>query len=88
MSQAKQSNIGVILDKAMQEIEQENASLKGVLPKVYAKENLDSIALGGLIDLLSNQSLQGDSVHNNDILGHIFEYFLGEFALSEGKKGG
>ncbi|TLD80878.1 SAM-dependent DNA methyltransferase [Helicobacter sp. MIT 05-5293] len=88
MSQAKQSNIGIILDKAMQEIEQENASLKGVLPKVYAKENLDSIALGGLIDLLSNQSLQGDSVHNNDILGHIFEYFLGEFALSEGKKGG
>lgn len=86
MQNAKQSNIGVILDKAMQEIEQENPSLKGVLPKVYAKENLDSIALGGLIDLLSNQSLQG--AENNDVLGHIFEYFLGEFALSEGKKGG
>ena len=88
MQNAKQSNIGTILDNAMQLIEQENASLKGVLPKVYAKENLDSISLGGLIDLLSNQSLQGDKVHNNDILGHIFEYFLGEFALSEGKKGG
>ncbi len=88
MQNAKQNNIGTILDNAMQEIEQENASLKGVLPKVYAKENLDSISLGGLIDLLSNQSLQGDKVHNNDVLGHIFEYFLGEFALSEGKKGG
>ena len=88
MQNAKQSNIGTILDNAMQLIEQENASLKGVLPKVYAKENLDSISLGGLIDLLSNQSLQSDKVHNNDILGHIFEYFLGEFALSEGKKGG
>ncbi len=77
MQNAKQNNIGTILDNAMQEIEQENASLKGVLPKVYAKENLDSISLGGLIDLLSNQSLQGDKVHNNDVLGHIFEYFLG-----------
>nr|WP_299385213.1 N-6 DNA methylase [Helicobacter sp. UBA3407] len=72
----------------MQTIEQENPSLKGVLPKVYAKENLDSICLGGLIDLLSNLSLQGDSTQSSDILGHIFEYFLGEFALSEGKKGG
>ncbi|MCX2683755.1 class I SAM-dependent DNA methyltransferase [Campylobacter sp. MIT 21-1685] len=88
MDNAKQSNIGTILDSAMQAIEQENASLKGVLPKVYAKENLDSIALGGLIDLLSNLSLQGEQSQSSDILGHIFEYFLGEFALSEGKKGG
>lgn len=88
MENAKQSNIGSLLDNAMQTIEQENPSLKGVLPKVYAKENLDSICLGGLIDLLSNLSLQGDSTQSSDILGHIFEYFLGEFALSEGKKGG
>lgn len=92
MANAKQSNIGSILDNAMQTIEQENPSLKGVLPKVYAKENLDSICLGGLIDLLSNLSLSGEGggkiTQSSDILGHIFEYFLGEFALSEGKKGG
>lgn len=92
MENAKQSNIGSLLDAAMQTIEQENPSLKGVLPKVYAKENLDSICLGGLIDLLSNLSLSGEgggkTAQSSDILGHIFEYFLGEFALSEGKKGG
>lgn len=92
MENAKQSNIGSLLDVAMQTIEQENPSLKGVLPKVYAKENLDSICLGGLIDLLSNLSLSGEgggkTAQSSDILGHIFEYFLGEFALSEGKKGG
>ena len=85
---AKQSNIGSLLDTAMQTIEQENPSLKGVLPKVYAKENLDSTSLGGLIDLLSNLSLESNTNQSSDILGHIFEYFLGEFALNEGKKGG
>jgi len=72
----------------MDAIEKENPSLKGVLPKVYARGNLDPISLGGLIDLFSNVSVMQAQSRSADILGHVFEYFLGEFALAEGKKGG
>jgi len=76
------------VDKAMDLIEKENPSLKGVLPKVYARGNLDPTSLGGLIDLIGNIAL-GEAIERSaDILGHVFEYFLGEFALAEGKKGG
>lgn len=87
-SHAKQPTIGKTVDDAMDAIERENASLKGVLPKVYARDNLDPTSLGGLIDLISNIALGDAKSRSADVLGHVFEYFLGEFALAEGKQGG
>ena len=88
LSKAKQPDIGKNVDDAMDAIEKENASLKGVLPKVYARQNLDPTILGELIDLVSNIALGDTKSRSADVLGHVFEYFLGEFALAEGKKGG
>lgn len=87
-SHAKQPTIGKTVDDAMDTIERENPSLKGVLPKVYARQNLDPTSLGELIDLISNIALGDAKARSADVLGHVFEYFLGEFALAEGKKGG
>jgi len=87
-SHAKQTTIGKTVDEAMDSIERENPELKDVLPKVYARGNLDPTNLGGLIDLISNIALGEAKARSADILGHVFEYFLGEFALAEGKKGG
>ncbi|MCD6441584.1 MAG: SAM-dependent DNA methyltransferase [Candidatus Marinimicrobia bacterium] len=125
-SRAKLPEIGKDVDEAMDAIERDNPSLKGVLPKVFARGNLDPTSLGGLIDLISNISMkdastspstgsgrssaqvastfpsagpstgsghssgQGSASINGkgDFLGRVFEYFLGEFALAEGKKGG
>ncbi|WP_019879988.1 type I restriction-modification system subunit M [Succinispira mobilis] len=85
---AKLSSIGKDVDDAMDAIEKDNPSLKGVLPKEYAKEKLDKQSLGGLIDKISGIAL-GDSIsRSNDVLGRVYEYFLGQFALAEGKKGG
>lgn len=88
LAQAKQPTIGKSVDEAMDAIEKENPSLKGVLPKVYARQNLDPTSLGELIDLISNIALGDAKSRSADVLGHVFEYFLGEFALAEGKKGG
>jgi len=87
-ARAKQPQIGKDIDNAMDAIEKENTSLKGVLPKVYARGNLDQTSLGGLIDLVGNIALGDAKARSADVLGHVFEYFLGEFALAEGKKGG
>ncbi|MCK5266557.1 MAG: SAM-dependent DNA methyltransferase, partial [Spirochaetes bacterium] len=87
-SNAKLPTIGKIVDAAMDAIEKENPSLNGVLPKVYARGNLDPTNLGGLIDEISKIALGDAKARSADILGHVFEYFLGEFALAEGKKGG
>jgi type I restriction enzyme M protein len=87
-SKAKLPTIGKEVDNAMDAIERDNPSLKDVLPKVYARGNLDPTSLGGLIDLISNIALGDAKARSADILGHVFEYFLGEFALAEGKKGG
>lgn len=87
-SKAKLPTIGKEVDNAMDAIEKENPSLKDVLPKVYARGNLDPTSLGGLIDLIANIALGDAKARSADILGHVFEYFLGEFALAEGKKGG
>ena len=87
-SDAKQPTIGKTVDEAMDAIERENTPLKGVLPKVYARQNLDPTTLGELIDLISTIALGDAKARSADILGHVFEYFLGEFALAEGKKGG
>ncbi len=88
LSKAKQPTIGKTVDEAMDAIEKENLSLKGVLPKVYARQNLDPTSLGELIDMIGNIALGDAKSRSADILGHVFEYFLGEFALAEGKKGG
>ena len=85
---AKRPTVGGDLDKAMAAIEKENPRLKGILPKVYSKPNLDKAALGGLIDLISDIALDKEAGESKDILGKVYEYFLGEFALSEGRKGG
>ena len=88
LESAKQANIGTLIDGAMDAIEKENPVLKGVLPKVYARQNLDPTSLGGLMDLIGNIALGDAKARSADILGHVFEYFLGEFALAEGKQGG
>jgi len=87
-SQAKQSEVGQVLDNAMEAIEKENKELKNVLPQVYGKANLDKTALGELIDLISNSELQAENENSKDLFGRVYEYFLGEFANAEGKKGG
>ncbi|WP_239525051.1 type I restriction-modification system subunit M [Methanosarcina mazei] len=87
-SEAKKPDIGKSVDNAMDAIEKENPLLRGVLPKVFARGNLDPTNLGGLIDLVSNVALGDAKSRSADVLGHVFEYFLGEFALAEGKKGG
>lgn len=85
---AKQPSIGKDLDAAMEAIEKANPTLKGILPKEYAKPNLDKLSLGGLIDLIGDIALGDETAKSKDILGRVYEYFLGEFASLEGKKGG
>lgn len=88
LTKAKQPDIGKTVDVAMDAIEKENPSLRDVLPKVFARGNLDPTSLGGLMDLVGNIALGDAKARSADVLGHVFEYFLGEFALAEGKKGG
>ena len=85
---AKQPEIGKLLDNAMVAIEKENPSLKGVLPKDYARPALDKQRLGELIDLIGTIGLGDAENRSKDILGRVYEYFLGQFASKEGKKGG
>lgn len=85
---AKLPTIGKDLDDGMDAIEDKNATLKGVLPKVYARQNLDSQTLGSLIDTIATITLGSAEAKSKDILGQVYEYFLGQFALNEGKKGG
>jgi type I restriction enzyme M protein len=85
---AKLPTIGKDVDDAMDAIEKDNVSLKGVLPKVYAQEKLDKASIGGLIDLIGTAALGTKEARGKDLLGKVYEYFLGEFALAEGKKGG
>jgi type I restriction enzyme M protein len=85
---AHQPNIGTLIDDAMVAIEKENPSLKGVLPKDFARPALNKQRLGELIDLLSSVGLGDKANRSRDILGRIYEYFLGQFASAEGKKGG
>ena len=85
---AKQPTIGKLIDDAMVAIERDNPSLKGVLAKEYNRPALDKQRLGELIDLIGTISM-GDAEHRSkDILGRVYEYFLGQFASAEGKKGG
>lgn len=85
---AKQPTIGNLIDSAMDAIERDNPSLKGVLPKIYANPGLDKSRLGELIDLIGTIGLGDKANRSKDILGRVYEYFLGQFADAEGKKGG
>lgn len=87
-AQAKLPTIGQTIDEAMEAVEKENKELKNVLPQVYGKANLDKTSLGELIDLISNTELQAENENSKDLFGRVYEYFLGEFANAEGKKGG
>jgi len=85
---AKQPTIGVLVDKAMESIEKENPTLKGTLPKDYARPALDKQRLGETIDLLSGVGLLDREHRTKDILGRVYEYFLAKFASAEGRLGG
>ncbi len=85
---AKQPYIGTMIDDAMRAIERDNESLKGVLPKDYGRPTLNKTMLGELIDLISGIALGADGDKSKDILGRVYEYFLGQFAGAEGKRGG
>ena len=87
-SNAKQPTIGKLIDDAMDAIEKDNPSLKGVLAKEYARPSLDKHRLGELIDLIGTIGLGDKENRSKDILGRVYEYFLGQFADAEGKKGG
>ncbi|WP_429054675.1 type I restriction-modification system subunit M [Aeromonas veronii] len=85
---AKQADIGKRIDDALTLIEQENPRLKGILDKRYARAQLPDGKLGELVDLVSKIGFGSDVGEARDILGQVYEYFLGEFASAEGKKGG
>jgi type I restriction enzyme M protein len=85
---AKLPTIGTLIDDAMRAIEKDNESLKGVLPKDYARPALNKVMLGELIDLISGIALNEEGDKSRDILGRVYEYFLGQFAGAEGKRGG
>ena len=85
---AKLPTIGALIDDAMRAIEKDNESLKGVLPKDYARPALNKVMLGELIDLISGIALNEEGDRSKDILGRVYEYFLGQFAGAEGKRGG
>ena len=85
---AKQPDIGEIVDEAMAAIERDNVVLKGVLPRNFSRPALDKVTLGRLIDRFTNITLNGNGHEEKDVLGQVYEYFLGEFALQEGRRGG
>ncbi|MBY7893123.1 type I restriction-modification system subunit M [Vibrio fluvialis] len=84
----KITSVGHLIDNALEGIERDNPKLKGVLNKHYASLKIDQAKLNELINLIATIPFTHKSLNSKDILGHIYEYFLGEFALAEGKKGG
>ncbi|QJR15378.1 type I restriction-modification system subunit M [Usitatibacter palustris] len=87
-SMAPQSTIGELVDNAMTAIERDNPTLKGVLPKDYARPGLDKQRLGQIINLVSDIALGSAADRSKDTLGRVYEYFLARFASAEGKSGG
>lgn len=87
-AKAKSPKIGEIIDKAMIAIEQDNPRLRGVLPKEYAKPSLGSTRLGEVVDVINTIGLGDAEARKHDVLGRVYEYFLGRFANAEGKAGG
>jgi type I restriction enzyme M protein len=87
-SQGKQPNIAKIIDDAMYAIEHDNPKLKGKLPRDYARRGIPAERLGGLIDQIASIAIGTDRARAKDVLGRVYEYFLGKFAAAEGKLGG
>ena len=87
-SRARQEDNGATIDRAMDAIERDNDSLKGVLPKNFGSDNLDKQVLGQVVDLVSNIRVGGAEAQATDVLGQVYEYFLEQFAIAEGRKGG
>ena len=87
-AQARQPAIGRLVDDAMTAIERDNPALRDVLPKEYGRDALDKQRLGQVVDLVSNIRVGGSEAQANDVLGQVYEYFLEQFALAEGRKGG
>ena len=87
-AQARQATVGEAIDSAMTAIERDNQALKDVLPKEYARPALDKSRLGRVVDLVSNIQVGGAAARATDVLGNVYEYFLEQFALAEGRKGG
>src|SRR4030043_2103609 len=86
---AMHSDIGKYIDEAMEAIENENPKqLKGVLPKIYTQTKLESHILGELVNIFSKITFDHDIEKEKDLLGRVYEYFLGQFASNEGKRGG
>ncbi len=85
---ATNPDIGDVIDAAMETIEKENDSLKGVLTKNYARQELDKTRLGELVTLFTNIDVGSSTAQEKDVLGRVYEYFLGKFASAEGKLGG
>ena len=85
---ARQPGIGQTVDDAMAGVERDNPALKDVLPKDYARPALDRQRLGQLIDMVGNIAVGDEEARANDVLGRVYEYFLGRFAGAEGKRGG
>lgn len=84
---SKDPKIGVMVDDAMRAIEEDNKQLKGALPKVFGRAGLDPAVVSGLIELFANIKFEG-TPKDFDLIGRIYEYFISEFASSEGKRGG
>jgi len=87
-AQAKQPTIDTLVDDAMAAIERGNPTLKGGLPKGYARPALDKTRLGQLIGQRSNINVGNEEAHSNDLLGRVYEYVLSQFASAKGKKVG
>ena len=87
-ARARQEDIGATIDRAMDFIERENKPLQGVLPKNFGSDDLDKQMLGQVVDLVSNIKVGGAQAQATDVLGQVYEYFLEQFAIAEGRKGG
>ena len=87
-NQARQPAIGRLVDDAMTAVERDNPALRDVLPKEYGRDALDKQRLGQVVDLVSNIMVGGAEAQATDVLGRVYEYFLEQFALAEGRKGG
>ncbi|MDN5609264.1 MAG: type I restriction-modification system subunit M, partial [Brevibacterium sp.] len=81
--------VGALIDEAMDQLMRANPSLRGTLPRLYNKDNIDQRRLGELVDLFSSTRFSRQGEHKaRDLMGEVYEYFLGEFARAEGKRGG
>lgn len=87
-ARSKEPDIAQFLDDAMYAIERDNPKLKNKLPRDYARRGIPTERLGRLIDQIGSIALGTDQAQAKDILGRVYEYFLGKFAAAEGKLGG